>query len=560
MFRRPVASGYVHLRGTRGGHRDTLNRATIAAGLRPRLGRVRQRIVGFARQARHAATTRPGPSLGADGVGVSVRQGASAVSRVVAVANDGGGTVKFSTATDAPWLRLEPSHLESRPTLTVRLDPTGLAPGCYTTTVIGQAGRRREVASLSVWLWVEARLEPFRIHLAWVEAPASTLTFIWHTRDDRTPSVINYRVAGEPEWQTGSAPARRFGRDSVIHEVTIRSLLADTCYEYRLGGDHGASSPTYAAHTAPVPGPADFDAVFVADTGIAQRADGLAAGTRRVVEEIAAFHPRFLLAGGDLAYANTDPRFGTVAEAIDAWIDQMQPVATQCPLLPTYGNHEALLGEGLDDWIARFPTPVGFDRRRNYSFDVGDAHFVAILAVTRDRRLSKATEEWIDRDIRSARARGSIWVIPYLHVSPFSDGEIHPSNLALRTQLAPIFEELGVNVVFSAHDQSYERTLPLRGVPNQIEVTSTDPCRYTKADGVSWVKVSPGGKLSSRNHGFSPFVTEPAPPYVACRDNTLHHFARIRITAAGDLRVDAFGLAGDDSPPKLVDHFEYTAN
>ncbi|HWW53137.1 MAG TPA: hypothetical protein VNY84_05180, partial [Acidimicrobiales bacterium] len=106
-----------------------MNRATIAAGLRPRLGRVRLRIVGFARQARrrlHAATTRPGPSLGADGVGVSVRQGTSAVSRVVAVANDGGGTVKFSAATDAPWLRLESSHLESRPTLTVRLDPTGL--------------------------------------------------------------------------------------------------------------------------------------------------------------------------------------------------------------------------------------------------------------------------------------------------------------------------------------------------------------------------------------------------------------------------------------------------
>jgi fibronectin type 3 domain-containing protein len=78
------------------------------------------------------------------------------------------------------------------------------------------------------------------------------------------------------------------------------------------------------------------------------------------------------------------------------------------------------------------------------------------------------------------------------------------------------------------------------------------------ADGVTWVKVSPGGKLSNISGDFSPW-DDPIPPHwTAFRDNTMHHFLHVRVAASGTLRVEAIGVTGDGSPPIVQDSFEYT--
>ena len=98
----------------------------------------------------------------------------------------------------------------------------------------------------------------------------------------------------------------------------------------------------------------------------------------------------------------------------------MQHVA-RAPLMPTYGNHEAVLGEGFEPWAAGL-APAGFDGRRYYSFDVGDVHFVSIFAVNSTGSLPAAALQWIQQDILAAKASGQRWIIPYFHVSPFADG------------------------------------------------------------------------------------------------------------------------------------------
>jgi hypothetical protein len=312
-----------------------------------------------------------------------------------------------------------------------------------------------------------------------------------------------------------------------------------------------------SARTAPDEGPATFDAIYFADTGLIGRLDGLATGTAQVIQEMSALDPLLYLPGGDYAYFDTDKRFGSLQNTIDAWFNQMQPAATKAPMMPTYGNHEALLGEGFSHWAARFPTPDGLDDRRNYSFDVGDVHFVSIFAVYGSQGLTSAQLAWIESDIEAAQAAGQRWIIPYFHVSPFSDGSSHPSNIALRNQLGPLFESLDVKVVLSSHDQSYERTYPLTGVPSSITRTSTSLTCYDMSDGVSWVKVSPAGKLSSKNGDFSQFTSDPPPFWTAVRDNTVHHFARIRVFASGILRVETWGVVGNGATPVIIDSFEY---
>jgi hypothetical protein len=150
--------------------------------------------------------------------------------------------------------------------------------------------------------------------------------------------------------------------------------------------------------------------------------------------------------------------------------------------MPTYGNHEVIHGEGFDDWHDRFPQPDQSDLQggRFYSFDVANAHFVSILLPLETTSLTQAQLDWIEADILAAQADGAEWVIPFMHASPYSDGSNHPSALAARDQLAPLFESLGIDLVLTTHDQSYERTWPLINgssinSPSTNVATTNDP-------------------------------------------------------------------------------------
>lgn len=396
-----------------------------------------------------------------------------------------------------------------------------------------------------------------QIHLSWTQDPSTTFTVVWHTWDTAAASDVEYRKQGDAVWQSAAGSLRASGTSGTLHEATLAGLLPGTDYEYRVLGDGGVWSDVFTTKTAPPAGPADFDFIFVADTGLIGRLDDLATGTEQVRDEIAAMNPDLVLLGGDYAYYSTDTRYGTLDTTIDAWFNQMEPIGARSPMMPTYGNHEVLLGEGFEEWEQRFATPSGSNGQRFYSFDVGDVHFVSILAVYNGNPLPEADRNWVEQDITAAFAAGARWVVPYFHVAPFSDGENHPSNLSLRAQLGPLFEALGVKLVLTAHDQSYERTFPLIGVPDSITLTSSSLTCYDGTDGVTWVKVSPGGKLSNRNGDFSQWATDPQPFWTAFRDNTMHTFARVAVSASGSLRLEAYGVVGDGTPPVIFDSFEY---
>ena len=476
--------------------------------------------------------------------------------QTVDVAMSDGAAVPFTATDDASWLTVTPGSATTPRRLSVAVDPSGLGEGTRTAAVtVTSAGL--DPLTIPVTLQVVDSLEPDQVHLSWTKEPSTTLTVVWRTWQTATPHVVEYRQAGASAWQTATGAARPSGTTGTLHEVTLEDLTPSTAYEYRVRGDGSAWSDVFTARTAPAPGPADFDAVYVADTGLVGRADGLATGTQQVVDEIAELDPDLVLLGGDYAYYNTDQRYGTLDNSIDAWFNQMQPVGSKSPMMVSYGNHETLLSERFEDWAPRFATPQGWDDRRAYSFDVGDVHFVSIFAVSDTGGLPSGQLQWIEDDIVAAKTAGARWVVPFFHVSPFAEGRNHPSNLQLRAQLGPLFERLGVKLAIASHDQAYERSYPLVGVPSNITRTSTGKRCYTSGDGVTWVKVSPGGKMSNKNGGFAQFATSTPPFWTADRNNTAHHYSRLRVSAEGSIKLDTFGVLGDGSAPVLVDSFEY---
>jgi calcineurin-like phosphoesterase family protein len=235
----------------------------------------------------------------------------------------------------------------------------------------------------------------------------------------------------------------------------------------------------------------------------------------------------------------------------------MQPIASGAPMMPVYGNHESFLSETVSDWSPRFPTPSGWSGRRAYSFDVGDVHFIALHAVSDTAAMDSSQLSWLASDLAEASASGARWIVPYFHVAPFADGYSHPSNENLRAQVGPLFEQYGVDVVLTSHDQSYERTYPLADVGGTNTPTSDARVCIGSEEGTTYVKTSPAGKLSNKNGTFSVFQTHPAPAWTAVRDDTMHHYTRLRFSGEGTMRVETYGIPNGGGTPIVVDSFDY---
>ncbi len=98
-----------------------------------------------------------------------------------------------------------------------------------------------------------------------------------------------------------------------------------------------------------------------------------------------------------------------------------------------------------------------------YSFDYGNAHFVAINSEAFSYTFTKNTEmsRWLEKDLQETDRD---WKIVLWHQPPYSKGS-HDSDdffeifmTAMRTNFNPIVEKYGVDLVLCGHSHVYERS------------------------------------------------------------------------------------------------------
>lgn len=144
----------------------------------------------------------------------------------------------------------------------------------------------------------------------------------------------------------------------------------------------------------------------------------------------------------------------------------------------------------------------------NYSFDAGDAHFLCLDANIYVDPTQPALQAWIAQDLANTDAR---WKFVTYHHPAFNVGDDHYAEQHMRS-LSPIFEQHGVDMVFSGHEHTYQRTRPLyfepadlsgatninskaRLVPGQFKIDRRfDGTTHTKADGIIYITTGAGGK------------------------------------------------------------------
>ena len=290
-------------------------------------------------------------------------------------------------------------------------------------------------------------------------------------------------------------------------EVLLEGLTPDTTYYYSVGGA-GSSDALHSFRTAPandeVPADGNTRIWIVGDSGINSwpevsypaKINAVRDGYLGWVEANGGEPTDLFLMLGDNAYPE-----GTDAQHQEAVFDTFPDILSTAGLWPTIGNHEmgsvgvsksadpdsyTLRVGGEADPAPDSPMPylnihtlptngenggVPSGTEQYYSFDYGNIHLVSLDSqlTARDAAQRDAMLQWLKDDLMS---NNSDWTIVIFHHPPYTKGS-HDSDNALggldqpsfdmREQFIPVFDEYGVDLVYSGHSHSIERSYYVGG-------------------------------------------------------------------------------------------------
>lgn len=272
------------------------------------------------------------------------------------------------------------------------------------------------------------------------------MTVVWRTTTESSGKLY-WGETAECEQVIESA------QRGFIHQVRIEELSPETQYFYRVetsaGEDETLVADTRTFQTA-VQAETPFAFAVISDT------QGNPGVSGPIAEMAWAGRPNFVLHPGDLVSTGNNARHWT-----DHFFSSMEPLISRVPLFPVLGNHEQN-SQNYFDYMA-LPDPEYY-----YQFTYGNTDF---FMLDTNRNVDPGSEQyvWIDKALADSKAT---WKIVCHHHPPYSSDENDYGNLwktnkgtrgDLRVrQLVKLYEQHGVDIVWTGHIHSYERTWPVR--------------------------------------------------------------------------------------------------
>lgn len=356
-------------------------------------------------------------------------------------------------------------------------------------------------------------------------------TIVWTLPGLHQAAVLLMGPGGEhlhfdAEAQYFDASVTALGYSYYQYRARVHGLARGARYAYQVQVD-GATLP------AELPGPLEFGTeqggpfrfLHFADSGEGSPAQ-LALAERMLGEA-----PALVLANGDLAYDHS-----TFTSIESNYYGVYRTLMAQVPFFTTLGNHEYYCENAVPSLCGRAYPESGVppaDHGRYYSFDWGNAHFVALdtnQPLERAAAGDGAMLRWLENDLKRTR---QFFRIAFFHHPGFATGKHEFSAEAerVRTLVAPLLEQYGVQLVLTGHEHTYQRSHELRGGA-VVEPGS---------GGTVYVTSGGGG---AQTHWFPPNER------VACSVGENHYLAvDVEISS---LTVRARGLA----PESEIDAFE----
>lgn len=260
------------------------------------------------------------------------------------------------------------------------------------------------------------------------------------------------------------------------HAVTVSGLTPATTYYYSVGSgaDTLASGANYTFTTPPTAGTATNTRVWVlGDAGTSGNSSTPNVGQTGVRDAFytwtGARTPDLVLQLGDNAYDN-----GIDTEFQKGMFDIYPTMLRKTPFWSCLGNHETAQATAHSTGYAYFDIytlpkngesgGVASGTEHYYSFDYGNIHFISLDSMTASRAPNGAMATWLQSDLASTTAT---WIVCFFHHPPYTKGshnsDIETELIQMRTNLLPILEAGGVDLVLTGHSHCYERSFLLDG-------------------------------------------------------------------------------------------------
>nr|WP_315019595.1 metallophosphoesterase family protein [uncultured Aminipila sp.] len=242
----------------------------------------------------------------------------------------------------------------------------------------------------------------------------------------------------------------------MIHKVSLKNLEPGTEYTYRIVYDSGIFSPQETFKTASK-GLDPFTFIQITDTQGSNATDySLWKNTLgKALEKFPGAD--FLIHTGDMVDD------GGKINQWDLFADAANSELMNLPIAPTIGNHEMLNKNGSNPNAKNFTDTFNIPSTINtgapsgtvYSFDYGNAH-IAVMNTECGKENLKAQGDWLISDMSGT---DKLWKIVALHRGLY--GATYDSS-EIRNAWAPIFDQLGIDLVLQGHDHNYVRTYPMK--------------------------------------------------------------------------------------------------
>lgn len=315
--------------------------------------------------------------------------------------------------------------------------------------------------------------------------------------------------------------------DGTHRYAQLRGLAPDTEYHYSIGAAATAPSSQYfrtAPRPGQLPADGNLRLWIVGDSGTAAEinSDGELEHEGDALAVLDGYHRYNAQLGGNantdlfLQLGDTAYPAGTDKEWQQAFFDVYPDLLRSSMTVPTIGNHG--MGYGPFDLClyqyqpacdqgpvviqiggaSQSADPMSYDGDGNgpdgtgmpyleifdlptqaelggapsgteqyYAMDYGPLHIVSLdsqLAI-QDPVSLEEMRNWLVSDLQSNQRK---WTLVIFHHPPYSKGENHDSDLerseiVMREQFVPVFDNYKVDVVYNGHAHSYERSWYLHG-------------------------------------------------------------------------------------------------
>ena len=332
-------------------------------------------------------------------------------------------------------------------------------------------------------------------------APGSNeteLMFSWYstTNGDR----ISIRKDGVDEVTSvistdGAASAGLIG-----HKASITRLEENTAYLYKIVGTDGAATPEYAIKTGD---PSSYSFFLVADVQIGSKGNAYITSDsldwqNTVKESLAAFpEVSFMISAGDQV---------ELCGNEDQYIGYLSPEELKgLPVSQTVGNHDNGNGSNYNNHF-HFPNVSELGKTTttmgDYWFTYGKTLFMNLNSNTYNAAGIAQHKQFMEEAI-AANPDAAFKILTFHH-SVYSEGDhsndsdqVGPNGR--RLNWTPVFDELGIDVVFSGHDHSYTRTYQMYGnEPQEDQIVNADGA-VVNPTGTLYIEENSGNPLTHYN-------------------------------------------------------------